>query len=131
MISQGDQMNRWLVIAAAAALMSGCATIVEGTDQKITVEVSPQTATCVATRQGEQIGGVGPGNRILAVSKSRHDIELRCSAPGHQAADTKIVSSASGWGIAGAVTLDLGLIDWASGALNKYPERVTIALVPQ
>jgi hypothetical protein len=119
------------LLLAMSLTLAGCATIVEGTSQSIMVDLSPQEATCVAFRDGTQIASVGGTNRTMNVQKSRHDIILRCSAPGHQTADSKVESSASGWGVVGAVTLDFGVVDYATGALNKYPNSVTVALVRQ
>lgn len=122
-------MKSIILGATIALLLGGCASIVEGTNQSITVALTPDTATCVATRQGGQIGVVSGSNRTMSISKSRYDIQLRCSAPDHETAEVKVESGASGWGVAGAVTLDFGLIDWATGALNKYPDTVTVALI--
>jgi hypothetical protein len=122
----------WLKFCAlcltAPLFLASCATVVEGTNQSISVNMTPETATCIATRQGAQIGQVSATSRTLSVSKSRYDIILRCSAQGHETAEVKIESGASGWGVAGAFTIDFGLTDWATGALNKYPDSVNVAL---
>lgn len=109
--------------------LTSCATIVEGTNQSIAVNLVPEETTCVATRQGAQIASVSRTNRTMAVEKSRHDIIMRCSAPGHQPAEIKVVSEAAAWGIVGG-GISAG-VDYASGALNKYPDNVTVALVRQ
>jgi len=119
-----------LLFAMSLSLV-GCATIVEGTSQSILVNLLPQETSCVAFRDGIQIASVSGTNRTMNVQKSRHDIILRCSAPGYQTSDSKVESSASGWGVFGALTLDLGVTDYATGALNKYPNSVTVALVRQ
>lgn len=119
------------LLLAMSLTLAGCATIVEGTSQSILVDLSPQETSCVAFRDGTQIASVSGTNRTMNVQKSRHDIILRCSAPGYQTSDSKVESSASGWGVVGAVTLDLGVVDYATGALNKYPNSVTVALVRQ
>lgn len=120
-------------MAVAAALMlstaTGCASIVEGTNQTILVNMQPESSQCVATRQGSQVGVVSASARQLPVSKSRHDLWLRCTADGYEPSEIKVESSASGWGVAGGVAFDLGITDYMTGALNKYPESVTVALV--
>lgn len=126
-----SQKTKGGVLLAMSLTLAGCATIVEGTSQSILVDFSPQETSCVAFRDGTQIASVSQTNRTMNVQKSRHDIILRCSAPGHQTADTKVESSASAAGVVGAVFLDLGVIDYATGALNKYPTSVTVALVRQ
>ncbi|MEK9968937.1 MAG: hypothetical protein VW600_07360 [Ferrovibrio sp.] len=120
------------ILAAAGLVLStvtGCASIVEGTNQTIMVNMVPETSQCVATRQGSQVGVVSGSARQLPVSKSRHDLWLRCTADGYETSDIKVESSASGWGVAGGIAFDLGITDYMTGALNKYPETVTVALV--
>ena len=126
-----NQKISGVLLLSLSLSMPGCATIVEGTNQSILVDLSPQETTCVAYRDGTQISSVSGTNQTMSVQKSRHDIILRCSAPGYQTADSKVESSASGWGVVGAVTLDFGIVDYATGALNKYPNSVTVALVRQ
>lgn len=123
------KIRRFLAPFAAMVAVSGCASIVEGTNQTIMVNMAPDTAQCVATRQGSQIGVVSGSARQLPVSKSRHDLWLRCTASGYETSDIKVESSASGWGVAGGIAFDLGITDYMTGALNKYPETVTVALV--
>lgn len=120
-----------IVVAAGLILgtVSGCASIVEGTNQTILVNMQPESSQCVATRQGSQVGVVSASARQLPVSKSRYDLWLRCSAEGYETSDIKVESSASGWGVAGGIAFDLGITDYMTGALNKYPESVTVALV--
>lgn len=118
------------VFAAMALALGSCASITEGTSQSIYVHLTPDNAQCGAFRQGTQIGQIAGSNRQLTVSKSRHDILLKCTAPNHAASEVKVESSASGMAVVGGVFLDLGLIDYATGALNKYPENVTVALAP-
>jgi hypothetical protein len=123
--------NIWCKLGAlglASQLLMSCASIVEGTNQTISVNLTPESANCTASRQGSPVGTISAASRNLTVSKSRYDIVLRCSAPDYETADVKVESGASGWGVAGAFTLDFGLTDWATGALNKYPDSVTIAL---
>jgi hypothetical protein len=119
------------MIASCAALsigLSGCASIVEGTHQDIYVNATPENMSCVASRQGHPIGHYDPASKILSVSKSRDDMVLSCQAPNYKPKTMTFVSSASAWGVAGALTLDLGIIDYTSGALNKYDATITVVL---
>jgi len=128
----GGIIMKFRTLAAAGLFLgalTGCASIVEGTNQTITVNMQPESSQCVATRQGSQVGVVSASARQLPVSKSRHDLWLRCTADGYETSDIKVESSASGWGVAGGVAFDLGITDYMTGALNKYPETVTVALV--
>lgn len=120
---------------AAASLMllsclGGCASITEGTTQQIAVVTSPPGAQCVGYREGQPVlmavGGGAPAN----VDKSRHAIDLTCSSPGYDPAHLTVDSSVSTMGAIG-VGIDFGLTDYATGALNKYPDSVTVTLKPK
>lgn len=117
-----------MLIVLAAVSLSGCATIMEGTTQKINMNITPHDAHCEAWREGKLAGTYDPASQTMEIDKSRHDIELRCTAPGYVDKRVVLVSSASGWGIAGALTLDFGLTDWATGALNKYDPTITVVM---
>lgn len=127
-IKGGVVRNIFLVLPLF--LLAGCATVFEGTEQTIQVNANPKDTTCVAKRQGEIIGSTGGSNQTLHISKSRHDVYMSCSAPGFQEATTKMVSSASTGGVASVFFFDLGITDYATGALNKYPKSVTVNLLP-
>ena len=115
-------------IVGAACLLGGCASIVEGTDQEITVKLAPENTVCSVNRKGAEVGSISKTNSIFVVGKSRNPLYFKCSAPGFQENIVRIDSSASGWGVAGCFLWDLCLTDYATGALNSYPETVTIAL---
>lgn len=120
-------MGKALVLLTAA-LLSGCATIVEGTNQTINVQLSPDTATCQISQKGSIIATVGNGGGQVLIPKSRTDLLFLCSADGYQKQNLNIESSASGWGIVGCFLIDLCITDYSTGALNKYPKSLTIAL---
>jgi hypothetical protein len=116
--------------ALAACGLAGCASITEGTSQEIRVDTTPAVASCSGLRKGVPTGTYDPVSRIYHVDKSRNDIVFTCKAPGYNDKTVSLVSEASGWGVAGALTLDFGLIDYSTGALNKYPPTLTMALEP-
>lgn len=124
-------MKRFFAAAIAALSLSGCASITEGTSQEIRVDVTPAVASCSGTRKGIPTGTYDPVSRIYKVDKSRNDIIFTCKSPGYRDKAVTLVSSASGWGVAGALTLDFGLVDYATGALNKYDPTLTMTLEPQ
>lgn len=126
-------MKKITVIAAAALAaiaLSGCASIVEGTTQNIAITAEPPTASCAGYREGAVLFTTGQGGGTVLVSKSRHAIDLRCQAPGYVPAHQLVDSSVSTMGAVG-VGVDFGLTDYATGALNKYPDRVLVTLQPQ
>ncbi len=115
----------WIV---ALLLIAGCATIVEGTDQYIDVQLSPDTAFCDISQKGSVIESIDNGGGQVEIPKSRHDIFFECSAEGYQDQKYSIESSASGWGVVGCFLIDLCITDYSTGALNKYPETINIKL---
>lgn len=113
-----------LSIAIAAALsLSGCATMLEGTDQRLTVNTLPAGAGCVGTRQGESHLFAVRGGDAVTVSKSRHPIEIVCQVPGMEGRLT-VESQLS------PVSIASPLWDAASGAMFAYPDAVSVKLVP-
>lgn len=115
----------------ASTLLTGCASVIDGTSQVITIKTDALAASCTGTRQGEYLFRVSGDSDRAIVSKSRHAIDLACSAPGYDDAQQEIRSSISALGIASMVAFDFGLTDYATGALNKYPSAITITLKPK
>jgi hypothetical protein len=111
-------------------LLGGCATIVEGTTQTILVDVVPETGTCIVSRQGEQLGISTPDKRMVTVSKSQHDLTFTCSAPGYQPMSDTLSSNLAAATVVSFFLLDFGIVDAATGAWKKYPEKIRIALQP-
>jgi hypothetical protein len=109
--------------------LGGCATITEGTSQQIAVVTSAPSASCKGIREGKALFTMPAGDLRATVDKSRHAILLTCMAPGFQTAQLTVESSVSTMGAVG-VGMDFGLTDYATGALNKYPDTVTVILKP-
>jgi hypothetical protein len=113
-----------------AFALGACATIIEGTTQTITVDVAPPTGSCVVSRQGEELGISTPEKRAVTISKSQHTLQFACSAPGYMPKTDTLESSLAAATVASFFLLDFGIVDAASGAWKKYPERVTVILQP-
>jgi hypothetical protein len=117
-------------VLAVAVFLGGCATIVEGTDQYIGFQISPETANCEIAQKGSILATISDGGGQVQIPKSRHDLSISCSAVGYQNQNLSVESSASGWGVVGCIFIDLCVTDYATGALNKYPKTMTISLKP-
>jgi len=122
-------------IAAIAAIgfgMAGCGTIVEGTHQDIAIASTPDGAHCDATRKGEAVGTINATPGKLSVRKTKDDILLACNKDGYQPS-SQYLHSGMAAGTFGNIIAG-GVIGWgvdsATGADNKYPESVTVQLVP-
>lgn len=127
---------RYAAIAVASVVLSGCATIFEGTRQDIHVVTNPPGATCIFERHGENIGSIAQTPSSLTVRKLKYDILIKCDKPGYQQAqylNHSGTDAAIAGNVAADVVLTLGLssiIDSANGADNKYDSAVNITLVP-
>lgn len=130
-------MGRILAAMGLTALLGGCATIVEGTTQDLFLSVTPERADCagyqngrVGYEDGQVVGTYDRATSRMRVGKSRYDLTIVCKADGYRDKTVVLESTASGWGIAGALILDFGIVDYATGALNKYDGTITIVMEP-
>lgn len=124
-------IQRTAITFASLSVLAGCATIKDGTTQGISVSLSPATAVCVVTRDGDgELGIVSRASPYLTVSKDKDALQFNCRAPGHAPRTQRVDSSASGSGVASFWFLDLGLTDLATGAMWLYPHSVAITLLP-
>ncbi len=116
------------------ALSTGaCATIVDGTSQDISVTTVPGGATCEFERVGSVVGLIDATPGTIHVSKSKDSIVVTCTKEGHLSA-TEVVSSDFGGTTLGNILLGgvVGVvIDASSGANNKYPDTISLALPPE
>ena len=129
-------MSRLFVVLAVSvlALTTGaCATVVEGTSQDIAVNTVPDGATCEFERVGAVIGLIDATPGTVHVSKSKDSIVVSCTKDGHLSA-SEVVSSSFGGTTLGNILLGgvVGVvIDASSGANNKYPDSISLALPPE
>jgi hypothetical protein len=119
----------WLGLAAAA---SGCASIVVGTDQSVTVQTTPSGASCELKRDGTVIGVVNPTPGTVTVDKSKHDIAVICKKDGYQDASGAFSSDFQDMTFGNILFGGfIGVaVDASSGAMHEYPASVTITMAP-
>ena len=119
------------LIAVGLLALTGCATIVEGTSKTITIATNPPTASCAVSRKGEELGRTTPTSQQLTVSKSRNPLTVACTAPGHRSTTVFVDSNVTAAAVASIAFIDLGVVDYATGALNDYPPTVLVSLEPE
>src|SRR5216683_1605237 len=120
------------IIAAIAALCSGCSTIIEGTSQELYVNTNPAGASCGLMREGRQIATINPTPGTALVQKTKNDITVVCDRDGFQQA-TYLNHSGVAGATLGNIILGGGVgwaIDSATGSDNKYDSPVNITMVP-
>jgi hypothetical protein len=119
-------------IAAMAVLgvaVSGCATIVDGTKQSVSVSTTPvQGAECTLTNSEGTWFVTSPGS--VEVHKTKNDMNVTCKKDGYQPGNQVAVSNFGGatFGniVAGGI-IGAG-IDAASGANYYYTTPIVVPL---
>src|SRR3954471_22754973 len=74
------------IIVACTILVSGCASIFEGTTQQISVNTTPSGARCTFWKNGALIGDIAETPGSLRIRKSKDDLFIVCDKPGYAAA---------------------------------------------
>ena len=124
----GINMKKITLSAITLFLLSGCASITQGTTQVISFSIDPQEANCtVANNKNASLGTVSGKSNLLQVSKGAGDLVVNCVATGYENNTTRIVSSAQTAGVIG-VAIDFGITDMVTGAMWKYPDHVSIVM---
>jgi hypothetical protein len=124
-------LTRALAILAGLALLSGCASIFEGTTQQISVTTTPAGARCTFWRNGTLISDIAatPGSVILR--KTKDDLTIVCDKRGYATASYVNHSGLAMATFANILTAGLAwAYDSTRGADNKYEGQVSLALPP-
>jgi hypothetical protein len=113
-------------------LPAACASLSSGVTQSIDVATDPPGATCLLTRNGAVLGVVSPTPGSLTVGKSSRAIDVDCTRDGHDPASVRIEAGfqlmTAGNILSGGL---LGVaVDAGTGAMHRYPGRVSLPLAP-
>ena len=123
-------MRMILGAGAAVTLLAACATITKGTDQQVAIDTPGYPgAECTLTSKGIGVKSVVTP-AVVTLPKSKFDIAVNCEAvctKGEGVIVSGVEAMTAGNVLVGGV-VGLG-VDSASGALNKYSERNSIAMV--
>lgn len=124
---------RRIICVALAALTTGCASIVTGQNQPISVQaragMTPVSgAECELTNDKGTWFVTSPGS--ATVTRSYDDLHVKCSRDGFEPATTTVKSTTKGMafgnilvgGIIGAA------VDMGSGAAYDYPSLITVRM---
>jgi len=124
--------GRLALLCVLTGAASACATVVGGTTQDVFIETEPPGAECRLDRLGANIGMVKPTPGRVNVSRSKELVVVNCTLDRYEQANDVLSSKLTGATIGNILLGGLVgiVVDAASGANNKYPERVTIVMTP-
>ena len=125
-------MKKTLALLALCALPS-CASIVEGSKQTIAIDSQPECASCSFEQDGKQVAEVRCTSGTIEVDRLKHDIKATCTKAGYGVSTQYLDSGFEEWTLGNILlggVIGLG-VDWATGALHKYPERAQVTLQPK
>ena len=117
--------------AALAMLLSGCASVVEGSTQPIFVSTQPQPdADCTVSNSRGIWHLTSPGTVVVA--KSESVLKVLCKKDGWQDGTAYLTSRIPTSAMVGMSLPYVGIIsaavDGSTGATNLYPKTVTITM---
>ena len=121
-----------LILIVTAILTSGCATIVKGSSQGVTVKTDPPGANCDLTRKGKSIGVVNPTPGTVQLGKGASALDVSCKKPGYLDASAKLSSSFQGWTLGNVILGGIVgiVVDAGSGAMHQYQPEISMKLLP-
>jgi hypothetical protein len=128
----GCNMNcKHVILLSCLALLSGCASVIEGQSQDVVVNTTPPGATCTFVRNNASLGTITSTPGTMRVEKTKDDISIKCDKAGYQ--QTTYLNKSGYPEYNWAYILVGGPIGWgfdsATGADNEYASPVTIDLL--
>jgi hypothetical protein len=118
-------------ILASCALLTGCASIFEGTSQQIAVRTAPSGARCTFWRNGGLVADIPSTPGTVTVQKTKVDLFVVCDKPGFASATYVNRSGLAVATYANVLTLGLAwAVDSSRGADNKYEGEIELSLAP-
>jgi hypothetical protein len=118
-------------MAACAVPLAACATITKGTSQLVAIDTPGVAgAVCTINTASGPLTVTTPGTVTLSKGSASLPIQCakECYVTGTSVVPSNAEAMAAGNVIFGGV-IGLG-VDAVSGALNKYPDQVTVAMSP-
>ena len=118
-------------MVACAVLLVACATITRGTNQLVAVDTPGVAgAACTITTSSGPHMVTTPGT--VTLSKGSAALPIQCAKECYVTGSSVIPSNAEAMAAGNVVfggLIGLG-VDSISGAINKYPDQVTVGLTP-
>lgn len=116
----------------AVVCLPGCATVLDGTTQRVAIQTAPNGAACTVQRGGEYLGTIAPTPGVLLVDRSRRDLTVICNRPGWEPTVANIESKFTGVTLGNVVIGGWGgvIVDAATGASYRYDDGKIILMTP-
>lgn len=118
-------------IAAAGLALAGCATIIKGTTQSVSIDTPPvEGAHCTLVNSEGTWYITSPGS--VVVHKTKNDLNVTCTKEGYQDAAVVVASHFNGATVGNVIAgglIGVG-IDAASGANYEYAPATSIPMLP-
>jgi len=140
MCIQRQLAESMLIVLALAVSVSGCASVIEGRSQQISINTNPPGAECGFYREeGVRIAAIQKTPGRALVEKTKSDIWIVCVKPGYQQATYLNHSGVSGAAfvnvIGGVFTLGISTVigaavDSSNGSDNLYQSPVNVSMAP-
>lgn len=125
-------MKKAILLMAAAAALTGCATITRGVYQPVTIASDPPGAACRIYREGEGLIEFVPRTpEKVYIRRDFSALKLECRKPGYRVADEFIPAAGDDRVLGNVVTAGAGLlVDLPSQAHRRYPDNILVVLDP-
>jgi len=133
------KMNRIGLLIIVTSFLAGCASIMSGTTQSITIDTEPKGATVTVGEENKKdgkkimsvhhIAGVTP----LTIALARKDGMIAISKEGYKTQDVELNRGINPWFWGDVVLTSLlsSFIDTSTGAIHEYkPGQYMITLEP-
>lgn len=126
-------MKKLLATTILIFSTTGCATIISGTTQDIKVETPEvKSAKCTLTDTNDGEWHIPDTPKNVIVKKGDGPMKIVCSKSGYKTTEILVDEELEGM-IGGNILIGGGIgavIDAASGAAQKYPERIGVWMEP-
>lgn len=117
-----------LSFLAAALMLGGCATIVDGTSQQVQLTSNAPNATCGITQNGVQIVAPAPVPATHTLARRPGNLIVTCEAPGHEARTLALMTGANPLAVVGHMAyVPIGAgADGVFGGLPEYQDSAYV-----
>jgi hypothetical protein len=123
--------HKVLALACMGVALSGCATLIKGTTQSISVATMPVTGAQCKLQSSEGVWYVTtPGS--VTVHKTKNNLDVSCTKEGFADATQSVAPHFNGATMGNVLAgglIGMG-VDAASGANYTYPDEIDVPMAP-